>query len=255
MRLSNKHYSGELRAFALARRMLGHQARPHTVCLWTRLSDDRVQSLSRIHRREVHDRGPTRHGPSPTKLSGVLTSPSLRSEAAALAGVCRHLKVIPKDPLANASSTLPSVERGERLCSAHELFRRLIPHARLSLEELGLLMVSLAEGAEWGLERCASCSALMVVDRLGLDRCVCEDCQRETRRTAGREAGALEDSVHSHAEKPVESEQLELFSDGPTHDSNREQAKEPLVESQQRNTTDRGRKERKERRVKRRRSG
>jgi hypothetical protein len=216
MRVSNDRYSHELRAFALARRMLGHEARPNTVSLWTKLSTERVENISVIHRREGHHRAPSRHGPSRSKLSGVLTSPSLRSEAAAVAGVCRFLKLIPDTPLANASSALPNVERGEGLCSAYELFRRLMPYARLSLEELGLLVVSLAEGAEWGLERCA-CGTLMIIDRLEPERRMCEDCQHEARGRGGRAARISKERdsgpTRSRPVWSVEHEQLELFSD------------------------------------------
>jgi hypothetical protein len=178
---------------------------------------ERVESLSVIHRREGHHRAPSRHGPSRSKLSGVLTSPSLRSEAAAVAGVCRYLKVIPEAPVANASSVLPDVERGERLCSAYELFRRLMPYARLSLEELGLLAMSLAEGAEWRLGRCASCGTLMIIDRLDLERRVCGDCQHEGRGRGGRAPVISKERdsgpIPSRTVWSVAHEQLELFSD------------------------------------------
>jgi hypothetical protein len=225
MRVSNDRYSCDLRSFNLAIRMLSHEARTHTICMWTGLSAERVRNLSTLHRREGLHKGVRRHrGPSPTKLAGLLTSPSLRSEAAALAGVCRILKVIPEEPLANARTALPNVGRGERLCSALELFRGIVPHARLSLDQLVMLVVSLADAAEWSIDRCSRCSALVVVDRLGLARALCEDCQHDahTKRVLAFKTGESRVQAPTELAKGDETSeaiQLGLFDSKDTENS------------------------------------
>src|ERR1700680_3250693 len=167
MRVHDDRYSRDLRSFNLAVRMLAHEARTHTISTWTGLSAERVRKLSILQRRETPAKSSRRHrGPSPRQLAALLTSPSLRCEAAAIAGVCRLLKVIPDQPLPNARVALPNVARGERLCAALELFQDLVPHARLTLEQWVLLSVTLAEGTEWNIAPCTSCPAMVVVDRL-----------------------------------------------------------------------------------------
>jgi hypothetical protein len=182
MRISNAALTRDMRSFQLALRMLSHEARPHTVSVWTGLSTDRVGKLSMLQRRDGPQRGAPRHrGPTPTQLAAVLTSPSLRSEAAAVAGLCQVLGVIPVQPVANARTSLPSVPRGELVCTALELFQQLIPHARLNFDQWVLLLLSLAEGGQWGMARCRGCHALLVADRLALESPLCDYCQHDER--------------------------------------------------------------------------
>jgi hypothetical protein len=182
MRVSDAGYSRDLRSFNLAMRMLSHEARTRTISAWTGLSADRVRKLSKLQRRErpqkVLRRPP---GPTPRQLAALLTSPGLRTEADTIAGVCQMLKVLPSEPVANAKASLPNLARGERLCAALELFQDFVPHARLTFDQLVMLLNNLAEGEQWAIARCGSCPAMVVADRLTLDRPLCEDCQHRTR--------------------------------------------------------------------------
>lgn len=217
MRISNEHWACDMRSFHLATRMLLHDARTHSVCTWTGLSAERVHQLLIVQRRESGLKGARRYrGPCPTDLRALLSSASLRSEAAVAAYACQLLDVIPAEPVANARATLPSVPRGERLCSALERFRTLVPHARLSLDQLILVVVTLAEGAEWTMNCCRRCSAVMLVDRLSVERTLCERCQQEAHQRGPRAAKARIPGGIDPAERKVrrsEGEQLELFSD------------------------------------------
>lgn len=180
MRLSNDRYSRDLRSFNLAMRMLSHEARTHTVCLWTKLSEDRVRNLSDLHHRECSRKAHRFRGPAPTQMTKLLEDSSLRSEIDALAALCLLQQLIPAQPVANARANFPNVARGEHLCSILELFRGLVPNSRVSFEQLSLLVLSLASGAQWGPDRCTRCAVIIVVDRHELTRRpICEDCQRE----------------------------------------------------------------------------
>lgn len=216
MRLSNDRYRRDLRSFNLAHRMLWQEARTCTISLWAALSPERVRRLSLLERRETHPRRLSRHrGPAPTSVAGVLTSPSLRREGAVLAGFCRMLQVIPEVHLANAAVALPSIGRGERLCSSLELLQLLVPHTRISLDQLELLVQSLAEGAEWEIDGCARCATLIVFDRLGVERALCEDCEHraERRRTREPDEAPRQEGGHSAdcEDASHQGEQLDLF--------------------------------------------
>jgi hypothetical protein len=193
MRLSDDRYSRDLRRFSLALRMLAHDARPNTICAWTGFTAERVRHLGRSHRKDVPDgEGPRHRGPSPTKLAPLLASPSLRSEVTAVAGLCRVLGVIPATHLSSARQRLPGVANGERLCDALELFREIVPHARLTLEQLVLVVFVLSEGEQWGIDHCSKCRAIILVDHLSLARRVCAHC-REERGTAS-DSGPVADA-------------------------------------------------------------
>jgi len=182
MRVSDAGYSHDLRSFNLAMRMLSHEARTRTISAWTKLSADRVRKLSKLQRREKPQNVPRRPpGPSPRQLDALLTSPGLRTEADTIAAVCQMLKVLPAEPMANAKATLPNLARGERLCAALELFQDFVPHARLTFDQLVMLLNHLAEGEQWVIARCIGCPAMVVADRLTLNRPLCEDCQHKSR--------------------------------------------------------------------------
>ena len=182
MRVSDDRYSRDQRSFHLAMRMLRFDARTNTICAWTGFTAERVRNLSKSYHREHPDRELERHrGPSPTNLAPLLSSPGLRSELAAVAGLCRVLGVIPEKPLANARRHLPSVPGGERLCHALELFQETVPHARVTFEQAVLLVMDLAEAERWSIGHCASCRAVILLDQLSLDRRVCVHCQQEAR--------------------------------------------------------------------------
>ena len=182
MRVSDDRYSRDFRSFNLALRMLRYEARTGTISAWTGISPERVRNLSKSHRRQPSARDAERHrGPSPTQLAILLTNPGLRSELAALAGLCRVLGVIPDQPVANARESVPSIANGERLCFALDLFREVVPTARLSFEQAVLLVYAVAEGNRWSVDLCTTCRALILMDRLSLHRRVCVHCQQEAR--------------------------------------------------------------------------
>lgn len=215
MHLSEHCFIFELRRFGVAIRMLKHDARTRTIKAWTGLSAERVRKLFRAQRRE-NCRGAARRrqrGPSPTHLEAVLTSESLKSEAAAIAGVCRVLEVVPPERRPKGRDTLVIIAQGERVLSAHELFQDIVPRPRLNLEQWLLLLHSLSGGAEWGIGQCNCCPAVVVIDRLALASAVCEDCQQESRPKKAESArGAPKAPVSSsRAPRRAAPVQLGLF--------------------------------------------
>jgi hypothetical protein len=223
MRVSDAGYARDLRSFNLAVRMLSHEARTRTITAWTGLSADRVRKLSKLQRREKPQKAPRRpSGPTPRQLAALLTSPGLRTEADTIAGVCQLLKVLPTEPVANAKTSLPNLARGERLCAALELFQDFVPHARLTFDQLVMLLNHLAEGDQWAIARCSGCPAMVVADRLTLERPLCEDCQHKThaaKKAAVSKVSRSEAEKPSEAPEPAEHEpecgvQLPLFDEG-----------------------------------------
>jgi hypothetical protein len=194
MRVSDDRYCRDLRRFNLAVRMLQHEARTSTICAWTGLNAERIRNLARSHGHDEAGAKLGRHrGPSPRRLSPILSNPILRAEVAAMAGLCQILRVIPAEHLPTARSTLPSVARGERLCYAYELFRVIIPNVRLTFEQLVLLVTTLAEGDPWSTAICNICHAVILCDRLSMARLICEECSRNEVRGHVASVAAVND--------------------------------------------------------------
>jgi hypothetical protein len=178
MRVSNDRYSRDLRSIDLARRMLEHEARTQTIRAWTGLTGERVRNLARSRGSEADCAARRLRGPSPSCLRVLLGTARARQEAAAAAGLCRALQVLPEKPTPDARIALPGLVRGERLLAAFEIFREVIPQARLTLEQLVFLVLAVAEGKSCRVDHCTRCHATILMDRLA-PRVLCGCCGSE----------------------------------------------------------------------------
>jgi hypothetical protein len=175
MRNYKDKYTRDLKSIEIAQRMLAQEARTRTVCAWTGLKRDRVQNLVRTSARRSDAQ---RHrGPSPSRLSALLCTTRMRDEAAAAAGLCRVLQILPERATPGARKDFPNPLRAERLLKAFELFREAVPQARLTLEHLVLVVLTLAEGDSWAIDHCTRCHATILIDTLGVaPRRLCTYC-------------------------------------------------------------------------------
>jgi hypothetical protein len=88
------------------------------------------------------------------------------------------LGVIPQRPIPNARKALPSVELGERLCHAYEIFRRVVPESRFTMDQFILLALSLAQGDELEVGHCSQCHAALLLDPLSASSRECPSCKQ-----------------------------------------------------------------------------
>jgi hypothetical protein len=191
MRNYKDKYCRDLKSIEIAQRMLAREARTQTICAWTGLKRDRVQNLVYTSARRSNSR---RHrGPSPRRLSTLLCTIRMQDEAAAAAGLCRVLQVLPERAIPSARKDLPNPLRAERLLKAFELFREAVPQARLTLEQLVLVVLTLAEGNSWVIDNCTRCHATILIDKLGVaPRRLCTHCgSTETLAMEDRELGDM----------------------------------------------------------------
>jgi hypothetical protein len=137
-----------------------------------------------------------------------LRSPTLRSEASAIAGLACVLGVIPSRPIPNARKALPSVELGERLCHAYEIFRRVVPESHFTIDQFILLALSLAQGDELEVGHCSHCRAALLLDPLSASSRECTACKKSALNPT---TWALRDEFGS---KGVESESTVPDSEG-----------------------------------------
>jgi hypothetical protein len=128
--------------------------------------------------------GSALRGVAPHQVSYFWRSGQLRSEAAVLAGFLSAFGVFPERLGNGTAQSLPSVDRGERLCRAYEEFKACWPEAQSTVEHAILLLGELVRGVEMALSCCMDCDVLIVVDRLAITPPRCAFCLHE--HQAGR---------------------------------------------------------------------
>ena len=176
MRVSEDRYSRDLRRIQLAHRLIRHEVRTYWIRAFTRLTDGRIRNLLRSY--GLATDGVRRHRGRPPRLYTRFMPPSKHSEASGLAGLALVWHLVPDEPVRNASRTLPSLEFGESLCEAFELFRLIVPRATLNLDRCILLVMALAE-RQLTVGRCSQCPAVVLLDPLGAKRSLCVSCERQ----------------------------------------------------------------------------
>lgn len=186
MRISDDRYSRDRQRFDVALRFIRHEARTHTIRIWTGLSDDRIRKLYRSYMCGPQGGSLTRHrGKSPQQIGFFTRSGRARQEAALLASLCRLLGAMPDSQAPELARALPSLGRGELLCQAYEAYRGLVLEPLISFEHAVFLLTSLVRGDELTLAGCPDCGASLIVDRwsLRVPRCALCASQREAPAT------------------------------------------------------------------------
>lgn len=214
MRISEDRYARDLRRLNLAQRLLQYEVRTQWICALTGFSDVRVRHLFHAyHRSQGHVRRHRR--PAPTRVAAFVRSPRLRAEASAIGGIARVLEVVPLPLTAGGRLDRFGVEGAERLCRVFEVYRRVAPESRFTMDQLIRLVIALTERQEFELGHCRNCHGALLLDRLGDGRRVCPACREDSliRRTEVPEFENREESgsAVSLSEGSLESRQQSLF--------------------------------------------
>jgi hypothetical protein len=171
MRVHDDRYSRDQRRFEIAMRFIRHEARTHTIRVWTGLTDDRIGKLCRNYTFDVGGTRPVRHrGKSPQQPAFFTRSLRARQESALLASLCRTLGALPTERV----RIEPGLGRAELLCDAYEIYRTQVDSPLISFEHAVFLLGALGRGDELTLGACRDCSAVVVADRwtLRAPRCL-----------------------------------------------------------------------------------
>lgn len=194
MRVSEDRYMRDLRRIHLAQRMIRHEVRTTTICAWTGFNEERIRNLARSYESTLLPSNRHR-GPSPKRVEVFLRYNIMRSEAACLGGLARSFGVLPAEPVKNAARLLAGVALGELLCHTFEVYRAVVPDARLTMEHFILLVLALAEGEEIELDHCAHCTGVIIVEATSRERRICFACRES--ESAGARTYPEEDGAES----------------------------------------------------------
>ena len=176
MRATDNRYRGERNRFALAMRMIRHEARTGTIRYWTGLSDDRIRKLYTSYFKFV-DGVPVkrRRGKSPTQIGPLVRSPARALESGAFVNMLLANGLISmEDP--PGPRLEGDVDLGHRFCQCFETHKLLIPKPTLSFEWSWNLTQRIRRGDELSLTRCDVCSINYVYDQLTLPPSDCPAC-------------------------------------------------------------------------------
>jgi hypothetical protein len=183
MRISDRRYSRDLRRYSLAMRLIRHEARTQTIIAWSGLSMYRIRTLYRAYGSDCETPRVLRpRGRPPRQLSFFWRSARLASEAATLAGIARLLNVFPANPVRDTSEPLNSLQRGEGVCAAYELFHAYTRSSEVSIDHAFLLISALSRGDEVRLGHCVACEGLILVDCLKPAGQICAHCSTAVKK-------------------------------------------------------------------------
>ena len=212
MRISDDRYSRDRQRYELAWRLIGHEARTSTIVRWTGLSQYQVRRIFRDYGR---GRGRSEiyrlRGIPPHILAFFWRSQELHHEAVVLAGLCRELGVFAAHAPADVERTFPSLERGDRLCDAYEVFKAQFPESQISMEYAVLLVTGLAIGTEVSFGYCKQCARLMIVDRCAVRHDHCLECKSGANHGTAERVSGPQPSPHTPEAQPTEKIQRRLF--------------------------------------------
>lgn len=157
------------RRIQLGLRFLAHGARAQTTCQWSGLTPDQLVTL---RRRWMFNADERLRGPSPSSFQVFFRSAKTSSQAALFVCICRII---------SAAKSLASLENGEKLCEAFEIYREWEPQADFDFEQAVLLISGAVRAEKIELASCSGCDRALLIDKLASTQHTCLRCRRRPR--------------------------------------------------------------------------
>lgn len=174
MRITDGRYDRDRLRLATAFRLIGLEARTHTIRQATGLSDDRIRRLYRDYfksRPELQVR--RRRGKSPRQMAFFKRSLDHELQTALLAAMLRQGGLLVPVPAGRRLA----LEEVDRLCDIYDAFAGLTRACLISFEHAWYLLHALSSETEYVLAPCQDCQSLWVHDTLDLLPDNCAACR------------------------------------------------------------------------------
>ncbi len=171
----NGRFDRYYRRIQLGLRLLSHGARAQTASEWSELTPDRLVTL---RRRWLPDASEGLRGPAPTSFQIFFRS-ALRTSHATLFATIHQTLCQGSDASAKREAH-PSLESGEFLCEAYEIFREWEEDADMGFDQAVLLAEGAAKGEVIKLAHCPRCRRAVLIDKLARRRETCPTCRRHS---------------------------------------------------------------------------
>jgi len=163
--VGNERFDRHYRKIRLGLRLMSHRARAQTASDWSGLT---LHQLVTLRRRWMPDAQDGFRGPRPTSYRPFFSSALKARHAALFAGIHRMVGI---------TSSIPSLEGGEKLCEAYEIFREWEPDAHLEFDYGVLLATGVLKAEEVELLRCQCCGCALLIDKRGKVQRKCARCR------------------------------------------------------------------------------
>jgi hypothetical protein len=164
--VGDERFDRYYRRIRLGLRLMSHGARAQTASDWSGLTLDQLVTLRKRWMPGAEDGF---RGPSPTSFQPFFRSALKASHAAMFVGIHRMVGI---------AALKPSLEGGEKLCEAYEIYREWEPDAHLEFDYGVLLATGAIKGEDIELSICDSCACALLIDKLGKARLTCAHCRK-----------------------------------------------------------------------------
>jgi hypothetical protein len=174
MRITDSRYDRDRLRLTIAFRLIGHEARTHTIRQATGLSDDRIRKLFRDYVRDQPDSSiRRRRGKSPRQMAYFRRTLEHELLAATLGSMLRCCGLLAwSDP-----ARRPSLEDVARFCDVFETFSSLCPACAITFEHGWYLLQALSREGDFELAVCRDCQSLWIRDSLDVLSYNCAACR------------------------------------------------------------------------------
>jgi len=167
--VGDERFDRYYRKIRLALRLMSHGARAQTASDWSGLTLDQLVTL---RKRWIPGAEDGFRGPPPTSYRPFFRSALKASHAAIFVGIHRMVGI---------DASEPSLEGGEKLCEAYEIYREWEPDAHLEFDYGVLLVTGVVGAQEIELLRCESCGCAFLIDKRGKVLRSCARCRSRHR--------------------------------------------------------------------------
>lgn len=172
--VGDERFDRYYRKIRLGLRLMSHGARAQTASDWSGLTLDQLATLRKRWMPGTEDGF---RGPAPTSFKPFFRSALKGSHAAIFAGIHR---------MVGLDGYRPSLEGGERLCEAYEIYREWEPDAHLEFDYAVLLATGAIKREEVELSTCANCGCALLLDKLNIPQLRCARCRNKPHKAIQR---------------------------------------------------------------------
>lgn len=176
--VGDKRFDDHYRKIRLGLRMMTHGARVGIASAWSTLTPDQLVKLRETWMPWADDGG--FRGPHPKQYRRFFRSALHASHAAIFVGIHR---------MVGFDTSRPSIEGGERLCEAYEIYREWEPGAALEFDYAVLLAMGAVEGEFIVLSTCSVCRGALLIDKQGKPQTACLRCRKRAKKGRKRAKG------------------------------------------------------------------
>jgi hypothetical protein len=173
--VGDERFDRYYRKIRLGLRLMSHGARAQTVSDWSGLTLDQLVTLRKRWMPRAEDGF---RGPSPISYQPFFRSALKASHAAMFVGIHRMVGIY---------ASKPTLEGGEKLCEAYEIYREWEPDAHLEFDYAVLLAIGAIKREEVEFSRCTNCGCALLLDKLKIPQLRCARCRSKLTKAIQRQ--------------------------------------------------------------------